>query len=253
MALSHRVRDRLSMHPQHRSGPQASLDLTHVLYDDDSYVSLALALITLSPILLMPAYAALSVYTREYVIILMWAGQLAGEVLNLLVKHTVKEGRPEYSTATGYGFPSSHSQYMGYFTTFLALHLYCRHRFATTGYEILDGAWRLFIYSALFAWAAVVACSRYYLLYHSIPQILWGLGIGAALGAATYICGELIPRTRRKSYLGMLKLFLLRNPVSEWLEIRDGWEVWADGGREAEWVRWRDEWEKRALVDQKRT
>ncbi|KAJ7066502.1 hypothetical protein C8F01DRAFT_1123489 [Mycena amicta] len=199
----------------------------------------------------MPAYAALAVQTREYVIILMWAGQLVGEVLNLVIKHTVQEARPAYSAANGYGFPSSHSQYMGYFAAFLILHLYCRHRFASTGSRLLDGAWRGAVYSALISWAAIVAYSRYHLQYHSVAQILWGLGIGAALGATTYVFGELIPRRRPNSLFGAIKAFLLRNPVSTWLQIRDGWDVWADGGREVEWRNWRAEWERQRMQKQK--
>ncbi|KAJ6619874.1 hypothetical protein B0H10DRAFT_2023793 [Mycena sp. CBHHK59/15] len=235
-------------------GPQASLDLTHVLcmylfpfpgYDDSSYFSLALALMTLSPILLMPAYAALAVQTREYIIIMMWAGQLAGEVLNL-------QDRPSYSAANGYGFPSSHSQYMGYFASFLMLHLYFRHRFATTGYVILDRLWRAVLYIALTAWAVVVAYSRFYLRYHSIAQILWGFGIGVALGVSFYAVCELIPRWRPASIFGALKTFLVTNPVSTWLQIRDGWGIWADGGREVEWLRWRAEWDSRQIATKKK-
>ncbi|KAJ7281412.1 PAP2-domain-containing protein [Mycena rebaudengoi] len=230
-------------------GPQASLDLTHVLYDDSSYFSLALALVTLSPILLMPAYAALALQTREYTIIMMWAGQFAGEVLNIVLKRAVKQGRPAYSTANGYGFPSSHSQYMGYFASFLMLHLYFRHKFATTGYAVLDRAWRALLYLAIAAWAFVVAYSRFYLKYHSIAQILWGFGIGVALGVSFYVVCEFIPRRRPKSIFGTLKTFLVMNPISTWLQIRDGWGVWADGGREVEWLRWRAEWDKRQKLD----
>ncbi|KAF7370501.1 acidPPc domain-containing protein [Mycena sanguinolenta] len=229
-------------------GPQASLDLTHVLYDDSSYFSLALALVTLSPILLMPAYAVLAFQTREYLVIMMWAGQLAGEVLNLALKHTIKQSRPSYSAATGYGFPSSHSQYMGYFASFLILHLYFRHRFSTTGSQILDQAWRATIYVALMSWALAVAYSRFYLRYHSIAQILWGLGIGAFLGISFYTVCELLPRRRPKSIFYAVKTCLVQNPVSTWLQIRDGWDVWADGGREAEWLRWRAEWDRRQIA-----
>ncbi|KAF7430930.1 hypothetical protein PC9H_006645 [Pleurotus ostreatus] len=80
------------------SGQETSLDLTHVLYDDSSLFSLALALITLSPILLMPAYAALCVQTRELTIIVMWAGQWACEGLNWVLKRAVKQQRPVAST-----------------------------------------------------------------------------------------------------------------------------------------------------------
>ncbi len=61
----------------------------------------------------------------------------------------------------GYGFPSSHSQYMTYFATFLILHLYFRHRFATTGYWIVDKLWRIALYLALILWAGSVCYSRH--------------------------------------------------------------------------------------------
>ncbi|KAG5647855.1 hypothetical protein DXG03_007779 [Asterophora parasitica] len=216
-------------------GPQASLDLTHVLYDDESLFSLALALITLSPILLMASYAALAVQTREYVIIVMWAGQLVGEALNWLLKHAIKEDRPIDSIGNGYGFPSSHSQ------------------FTSTGYPILDQLWRAIVYLGLTTWSGTVAYSRFYLGYHNAHQILWGIGIGLVLGISLYVFAELIPRRRPTSSLGRIKKAVIANPVFNWLQIRDGWAVWADGGREGEWIRWKTQWENHQIAQEKRT
>ncbi|KAF8159431.1 hypothetical protein B0H34DRAFT_782183 [Crassisporium funariophilum] len=226
-------------------GPRASLDLTHVLYDDSSLFSLGLALITLSPILLMASYAALAVQTREFLIIVMWAGQLFGELLNWLIKRAIKQDRPIQSIGNGYGFPSSHSQYMAYFASFLVLHLYFRHRFSSTGYAIIDFLWRLIVYSALLGWAGLVAYSRYYLGYHNAHQIFWGLTIGAGLGSLLYLLAEFLPNRFPRSALGRTKTIVLNHPILLWLQIRDGWAVWADGGREGEWLRWRKEWEAR--------
>ncbi|KAG6918964.1 hypothetical protein DXG01_010203 [Tephrocybe rancida] len=230
----------------------APLDLTHVLYDDESLVSLALALITLSPILLMASYAALAVQTREYIIIVMWAGQLAGEAFNWLLKHAIKEDRPIGSIGNGYGFPSSHSQYMAYFGSFLVCHMYFRHRFATTGYFLIDQLWRVVVYFGLIAWPSSVAYSRYYLGYHSTNQVLWGVGIGISFGTSLYVVAELIPQRRPQSIMGNLKRSFISHPIPQWLQIRDGWAVWADGGREGEWVRWKTEWEKRQRTQEKR-
>jgi len=44
--------------------------------------------------------------------------------------------------------------------------------------------------------------------------------------------------------MGRIKCFALNNPMSVWLQIRDGWAVWPDGGREDAWLRWRTEWNK---------
>ncbi|KNZ75141.1 Dolichyldiphosphatase 1, partial [Termitomyces sp. J132] len=204
--------------------------------NDESLVSLSLALITLSPILLMASYAALAVQSREYIIIVMWAGQLASEGFNWLLKHVMKEARPG-GIGNGYGFPSSHSQYMAYFGSFLMCHMYFRHRFATTGVLFFDQLWRT---------------HRYYLGYHSTSQVLWGVGIGILLGISLYVVAELIPRKRPFSILGKTKRALLSHPLSQWFRIRDGWAVWTDGGREGEWTRWRNEWERRQITHEKR-
>ncbi|KAI0305837.1 hypothetical protein B0F90DRAFT_1808440 [Multifurca ochricompacta] len=219
----------------------ASLDLTHVLYDASSHFSLVMALITLSPILLMASYAALAIFMREITIINMWVGQFCCEAFNLAIKRLVKEGRPEGSVGNGYGFPSSHSQNMGYFATFLILHLHFRHTFGSSGNWIADLAFRAFIYISLITWAVVVAYSRYHLSYHSVSQILWGLSIGISFGFSFYLVTELIPARKPKTLFGRARAFLLMNPVSVWFRIRDGWAVWPDGGMEDQWQRWRQE------------
>ncbi|TFY73163.1 hypothetical protein EWM64_g10848, partial [Hericium alpestre] len=204
-----------------------------------SHLSLVMALITLSPILLMASYAVLAVYTRELTVINMWAGQLLCELSNWIVKRAIKQERPNDSVGTGYGFPSSHSQYMAYFATFLVLHLWFRHRFVSTGYWIVDKLFQLLIHAALIGWAAVVAYSRFYLAYHSPAQVLWGVSIGVVFGVVFYLVAELIPTRRPQSVLGRARMLLLTNPVSTWLRIRDGWLVWADGGVEEQWQAWR--------------
>ncbi|OCB87669.1 PAP2-domain-containing protein [Sanghuangporus baumii] len=72
----------------------AALELTHVLYDANSHVSFALALVTLSPILLMASYAALAVIARDLLVINMWAGQLACEGFNWMLKRMIRQERP---------------------------------------------------------------------------------------------------------------------------------------------------------------
>ncbi|KIY49947.1 hypothetical protein FISHEDRAFT_40191 [Fistulina hepatica ATCC 64428] len=231
-------------------GPRTSLDLTHVLYNDESAFSLSLALMTLSPILLMPAYAALAVQTREYIILVMWAGQFMCEGFNWILKHIFKENRPYDEMGNGYGFPSSHSQYMGYFASFLFCHLYFRHRFASTGFTVIDQLWRCVVYCAIAFWSMLVAYSRYKLMYHTRRQVLCGYGFGVLCGVSLYFVAELIPGWWPRSYLGQIKIFLLENPISTWFQLRDGWAIWTDGGRALEWERWRDEWDRRRNLKQ---
>jgi PAP2 superfamily len=117
---------------------------------------------------------------REMTILNMWAGQFCCEAFNLVIKRLVKQTRPPGrlsstgvrinldvtfdppgSVGNGYGFPSSHSQYMGYFATFLVLHLHFRHKFPSTGYWLIDQTFRTLMYSAVISWTVVVAYSRY--------------------------------------------------------------------------------------------
>lgn len=226
---------------------RVSLDLTHVVYDVSSHTSFALALLTLSPILLMPAYAVLAVQTRELTIINMWAGQFFSEGLNIVLKRTFKEERPPDSKLhlDGYGFPSSHSQYMGYFGAFLICHLYFRHRFASTGNALLDRSFRLLVYAGITSWVVLVAYSRLNLLYHTPHQVAWGLAIGALLGTIHYIFTEHLPYRRPLSVFGRVRAAVLNHPFTNWIQVRDGWAIWPDGGREIEWQRWKDMYQQR--------
>jgi dolichyldiphosphatase len=122
------------------------------------------------------------VLTRELVIIDMWAGQFLCEALNWALKRLIKQDRPDgvlfiatycfdrvvhiriLDSLSGYGFPSSHSQYMGYFASFLLCHLYFRHRFASSGLPIFDKLLRLSVYLGVTAWAGAVAYSRFAVL-----------------------------------------------------------------------------------------
>ncbi|KIO30070.1 hypothetical protein M407DRAFT_5887 [Tulasnella calospora MUT 4182] len=217
-----------------------SFDYTHVLYDPASTTSELLALFTLFPILLFASYAALVVVTRELTVGLMLIGQLANEVLNSFIKEYFKHERPLLTHGSGYGFPSSHSQYMGFFSTFLILHFAIRHRFNSNGSTILDGLLRLAIVCALILWAGLVAYSRYHLKYHTSFQIIGGLSIGAISGSAWYLVAEYIPVNRPDSILGRLRTTFLDSRLARWLRIRDGWAIYGDGGHEEEWVRWRE-------------
>lgn len=182
---------------------------------------------------------------RELTVINMWAGQFCCEAFNLVIKRMVKQGRPPGSVGNGYGFPSSHSQYMGYFATFLILHLHFRHKFASNGVWIIDQAVRALVYIAIITWAGIVAYTRYYLSYHSVSQILWGMSLGITFSIGFYLVSELIPTRRPNSFLGIVRTSLLTNRISVWLRIRDGWAVWSDGGWENQWGLWDREWRRR--------
>lgn len=69
--------------------------------------------------------------------------------------------------------------------------------------------------------------------------MLWGVGIGIIFGTTFYTLMEWIPARWPKSFLGRIRRWILTNEVSTWFRLRDGWLVWDDAGREAEWQAWR--------------
>ena len=178
----------------------------------------------------------------------------------MIIKRLVQQPRPNRTSSPslffyltkrlsvelgdGYGFPSSHSQYMGFFSSFLLCHVYFTHRFGSCGYPFLDSLFRLGVYATLVGWAGMVAYSRYHLGYHTPFQIIWGLVIGTCIGVPLYVVGQVIPQRHPHSLIGQAKRRLLDLKVTRWLQIRDGWAIWGDGGREEEWKRWRREWKK---------
>jgi dolichyldiphosphatase len=74
--------------------PLASLSLTHVHYDPTSRLSYACALLALVPQALCVAYATLLWSSREAEIALMFAGQMASEAANLVLKRLIRQERP---------------------------------------------------------------------------------------------------------------------------------------------------------------
>lgn len=79
---------------------------------------------------------------------------------------------PTGELGDGFGFPSSHSQWMGYFSAFLLCHLTFRHRFIPTGWWLVDVLWRMLVYAGLMSWALAVACSRSVIEYSSSRWML---------------------------------------------------------------------------------
>ncbi|KAK7684389.1 hypothetical protein QCA50_012336 [Cerrena zonata] len=232
---------------------RSALDLTYVLYDETSHVSHALALLTLSPILINPAYAALSVQTREILYVEMWAGQMLCECFNYVLKKAIKQERPHLEMGDGYGFPSSHSQWMGYFATFLVCHFTFRHRFVTTGYRIIDSLRDILLYIFIISWSASVAFSRYYLTYHTAEQVLWGYTIGIVFGLLYYTAVELVPSRAPHGLLGSLKTRLLTSTIFTWFRIRDSWTIWSDGGLDPQYLRWRTTWDAAQALQMKKS
>lgn len=97
--------------------------------DPDDNISYLCAWLALVPQALCIVYVTLIWSTREAEVALMFAGQLACEAANFVLKRLIKEERPSriHRTGKGYGMPSSHAQFVAFWAVAMALFLLVRH------------------------------------------------------------------------------------------------------------------------------
>lgn len=163
---------------------------------------------------------------------LMFAGQLACEALNFALKRLIKEERPKQMYGKGYGMPSSHAQFVAYFSVSLTLFLLLRHRppkKPIASHTPLSMPSRIALSALALANAALVAWSRFYLNYHTPKQILIGCATGAASGLGWFLLTTLVRRSGLLTWgleLQIAKIFRIRDLVVEEDLCQSGWEKW---------------------------
>lgn len=160
-------------------------DHTYIVYDPSDWVSVVCVQFSLLPIYIMVFYTSWFLITREIEPVIAVAGHLVGEIINKIIKHLVKQPRPDFHKEFGassygltYGMPSAHSQFMGFFAAYFMCNVWKRVPMKKNHKLLVNG---------LLAVAAVlVAFSRVYLWYHSAQQVLVGLVVGVLAGVLFY-------------------------------------------------------------------
>lgn len=135
----------------------------------------------------MVFYTSWFLITREIEPVIVVGGHLIGEILNKIIKHLIKQPRPDFhkdfGVASGhgltYGMPSAHSQFMGFFALYFACIII--NKVPKPKQQKVVGVCILLLISIL------VAFSRVYLLYHTVPQVIVGILVGSVLGLAYFI------------------------------------------------------------------
>ncbi|KAJ2834184.1 hypothetical protein GGI24_000513 [Coemansia furcata] len=184
-----------------------SFGLTHFQYSDGDHIGMALALASLFPIFMVVMEVTIVLSRREIAGILLLSGQLLNEAFNLVLKQIIREERPHLHLGDGYGMPSSHAQFMGFFVVFTTMYLEARittnviHKRAVQMGAIVLGV--------------LVAASRVYLGYHSGMQVVAGGAVGLIAGLVWYwlVVHVLYPSGLVEALLG--------TSVCQWLLIRD--------------------------------
>ncbi|KAI4271901.1 MAG: hypothetical protein LQ337_005677 [Flavoplaca oasis] len=210
--------------------PLTSFSVTHVSYDASDPIAYLCAWLALVPQILCVVYATLIWSSREIEILLMFAGQMGCEVLNFLLKRMIKGERPPRIKAKGYGMPSSHAQFVAFFSVYLTLFLLFRHlphpsdtHTPTTLNE------RLLLSASSVMFAATVCASRVYLQYHTVNQVLVGCFVGVSTAIAWF---GVTTVARRKGWIQKaleskgLVMLRVRDLVVEEDLAEGGWERW---------------------------
>jgi dolichyldiphosphatase len=133
----------------------------------------------------------------------MFAGQMACEALNWVLKRYIKEERPRGSEhnhllvrytyralemhGKGYGMPSSHAQFVSFFSVTLTLFLLFRHvPHPTDTHTPFTFGGRFLLSLVALACAGAVAASRIYLSYHTPKQVYVGVAAGAVFAVVWF-------------------------------------------------------------------
>jgi dolichyldiphosphatase len=192
------------------------------------------AFLALVPQGLCIVYATLIWSTREIEILLMFAGQMACEALNFTLKRIIQEERPKQMQGKGYGMPSSHAQFVAFFSVHLALFLLLRHsppKYPIAAHKPLNIVSRAALSLVALLCAGAVAYSRIYLNYHTPKQVLVGGIAGVVIAAAWFLVTTIV---RKSGLLGwflehpLVRYFRFRDLVVEEDLCQSGWEKWEE-------------------------
>jgi len=130
----------------------------------------------------------------------------------------------------GYGMPSSHSQFVAFFSLSLTLWLLFRHvPTASTSYSPSTFLERLLLSLCACAGAGAVAASRVYLNYHTPKQVLVGATAGGIFAVVWFLFTTYL---RRYGWIdGALETWLSRK-----FRVRD--LITTEDVQDAGWGRW---------------
>ncbi|KAM3825702.1 uncharacterized protein M6D78_015948 isoform 4-T5 [Vipera latastei] len=175
-----------------------------------------LAYLSLSPIFIIVGFVTLIVFKRELHTISFLGGLCFNEGVNWLIKNIVQEQRPcpeaHPSVYSKYAMPSSHSQFIWFFSVYSFLFLYLRMH-QTNNARFLDLLWRHLLSVCLLTLACLVSCSRVYLLYHTWSQVVYGGIVGSFMAGLWFLFTQeiLTPLFPRIAAWPLSEFFLIRD------------------------------------------
>jgi dolichyldiphosphatase len=135
----------------------------------------------------------------------------------------------------GYGMPSSHAQFVSFFSVSLTLFLLLRHVPHPTETHTPFSFFQRFLLSLLaLASAAGVAYSRIYLNYHTPKQVLVGCAAGAIFAVLWFGVTTFLRRSGLVEWVletDLARLFRVRDLVIQEDLVDSGWARWVERRR----------------------
>jgi dolichyldiphosphatase len=179
----------------------------------EHFVTLAFAYASMFPILWLFVLLGIILALRDLTTIMFLLGLVLNEGVNYALKKIIQEERPpllftERERHVGFGMPSSHSQYMGFFCTFIFSMVFLHWEFKRRVQR------NSFIIILTVILAFLVVTSRVYLGYHTILQVSVGFTVGLMNG---YIWSNVVYSKWVRGAIDSLPLVSLK----QWFLIRD--------------------------------
>jgi len=164
-----------------------SLSLTHVEYPDGDLLGKVLAYFSLLPQAIIIGFVTLILFRRDLHTITFFIGMVFNELINTVLKYIIKQPRPisRDNNYNEYGMPSSHSQFVWFFSIYMFLFIWIRLQHITNTKSVWFS--KTIVSLGCFAAALIVTVSRIYLLYHTVSQVAVGALIGSLLGLLWFL------------------------------------------------------------------
>jgi len=175
------------------------ISLMTVEYPSSDLIGKLCAWSGLIPQFLVVAFITLILFRRELHTIGYFLGILLNEIVNHLLKHTFRQSRPcrvwGGNLHEKFGMPSSHSQFMAFFATYITFFTYIRLRYPRSekyNEDVISGLVKNLLVLSSLTVTLFVAYGRVYLYYHTVDQVLAGLLVGCITGTIWFLIMHLL-------------------------------------------------------------
>jgi len=191
------------------------LTLTYVEYQEGDPLGMLFAMYSLLPPIIVIVFITSFIIRRDLHTLTYGVGVIVNYAANYGLKQYFAEPRPLVRSIqfNEFGMPSTHSQFMWFVSTYMALFIAFRLHHKPACMEIL---WKLVWVVLCLTSAWMMSYSRVYLEYHTTAQVVWGGVAGGAMAFLWFLLTQLVftPLYPWVAGWSISEFFLLRDTTS---------------------------------------